>query len=102
MTCCVAFAMHQIPEASMDAAQAALAPLLHEARAEYGGAEPQLILSLEPCGDSGTSNGTGTGSSSSSGSSVMAAADVARLLDLLSLLPNGPVKFSHALPGGLG
>lgn len=79
----------QLPAHAVDAAQKAVASCLEAARAEYGAVEPGLSLALEAGG-------------AAPGGRVLCQADVSRLLDLLLLLPHGPVKMCGAMPGGRG
>jgi dipeptidase D len=80
-----------VPAGQEAAAQAAVAQRQQLLATEFGKLESDLSVAL--------SASSGSGSSSSSSSRCIADADVERVLALLALLPHGPLKYSHAVPG---
>ena len=80
-----AFATLTVPEGDLDAAREVLEEQLSAFKEEYGREEPGLELSAENA--AGPAGG------------VLSEANAAGFIDLLTLLPYGPMKMSHAVEG---
>ncbi len=84
----------QVAASKQQAVADAVEQLRGALRTEYGALETGLTLELTPLG---ASQAQGQGQVEA----VVAPADAERLLALLRGLPHGPLKYSHAVPGGL-
>jgi len=79
-----------VPNADVPAVQQAIAQTVEELQAEYGLLEKDLFVRLD---------GPTTSSPLPPNTQAMTADGLQRLCALLTLLPHGPLKFSHAVPG---
>lgn len=79
--------MSQVPSSSLEHTNDIIVSELAAFKEEYGGLETTLQLTLQSTG------------SATADHLCISSADTHRLLNLLNILPHGPVKFSHAVPG---